>query len=92
MSYLHPSDRFLSPQSLLYEAGPYWLALPSPPPGAVPVACRPHRAQGAGSIGYVTGAAAPASAQRFSAPGFAVSGDGGVDPGALRQAHRACRP
>eukprot|EP00966_Prymnesium_polylepis_P020548 472729-Prymnesium_polylepis.1 len=57
-------------------------ALPSPPPGRSPSAPVPR----------VDRYAIEANPGERSAPGFAVSGDGGVDPRAPRPAHRACQP
>eukprot|EP00966_Prymnesium_polylepis_P302428 6987127-Prymnesium_polylepis.1 len=57
-------------------------ALLSPPPGRFPWPPVPRVDR------YSTGV----DPSKRSAPCFAVSGDGGVDPGALRPSHHARRP
>eukprot|EP00966_Prymnesium_polylepis_P244290 5649659-Prymnesium_polylepis.1 len=57
-------------------------ALLSPPPGRSPWSPVPR----------VDNYGIGVDPSKRSAPGFAVSGDGGVDPGALRPSHRSRTP
>jgi hypothetical protein len=78
----HTSTQASCCEYMVHNRSVITYALLSPPPGRSPWSPVPR------IDSYGIGV----DPSKRSAPGFAVSGDGGVDPGALRPSHRAHRP